>query len=103
MYKRQPETVAALSKHPNIVAVKEANGNISSAAQVAALCDIDIYSGNDDQIVPCLLYTSFVCIDDFPITSVKPPYPDSRLATYTDEQSIQTVSYTHLDVYKRQG
>ena len=49
-----PETVAALSKHPNIVAVKEANGNISSAAQVAALCDIDIYSGNDDQIVPLL-------------------------------------------------
>ena len=50
----KPETVAALSKHPNIVAVKEANGNISSAAQVAALCDIDIYSGNDDQIVPLL-------------------------------------------------
>lgn len=50
----KPETVAALSKHPNIVAVKEANGNISSAAQVAALCDIDIYSGNDDQIVPIL-------------------------------------------------
>ena len=50
----KPETVAALAKHPNIVAVKEANGNISSAAQVAALCDIDIYSGNDDQIVPLL-------------------------------------------------
>ena len=50
----KPETVAALSKHPNIVAVKEANGNISSAAQVAALCDIAIYSGNDDQIVPLL-------------------------------------------------
>lgn len=50
----KPETIAALSKHPNIVAVKEANGNISAAAQVAALCDIDIYSGNDDQIVPLL-------------------------------------------------
>ena len=36
------------------MAVKEANGNISAAAQVAALCDIDIYSGNDDQIVPLL-------------------------------------------------
>lgn len=50
----KPETIAALSKHPNIVAVKEANGNISAAAQVASLCDIDIYSGNDDQIVPLL-------------------------------------------------
>ena len=48
------EPVDALSQHPNIVAVKKANGNISSAAQVAALCDIDIYSGNDDQIVPLL-------------------------------------------------
>lgn len=50
----KPETIATLSKHPRIVAVKEANGNISAAAQVAALCDIDIYSGNDNQIVPLL-------------------------------------------------
>lgn len=50
----KPETIATLAQHPRIVAVKEANGNISSAAQVAALCDIDIYSGNDDQIVPLL-------------------------------------------------
>ncbi len=50
----KPATIAELYRHPNIVAVKEANGNISSAAQIAALCDIDIYSGNDDQIVPLL-------------------------------------------------
>lgn len=50
----KPATIAELAKHPRIVAVKEANGNISAAAQVAALCDIDIYSGNDDQIVPLL-------------------------------------------------
>lgn len=50
----KPATIAELYRHPNIVAVKEANGNISAAAQVAALCDIDIYSGNDDQIVPLL-------------------------------------------------
>lgn len=51
-----PETVAALAKHPNIVAIKEASGNISQIAKIAALCkdDIDIYSGNDDQIVPVL-------------------------------------------------
>lgn len=51
-----PETVAVLADHPRIVAIKEASGNISQIAQVAALCKdrIDIYSGNDDQIVPVL-------------------------------------------------
>ena len=51
-----PATCAVLADHPNIVAVKEASGNISQIAQVAALCGdrLDIYSGNDDQIVPVL-------------------------------------------------
>ena len=39
---------------PNVVGIKQANGDLSSVAQIAALCDIDIYSGNDDQIVPIL-------------------------------------------------
>ena len=40
----------------NIVAVKEASGNLSQVAEIAALCgpDFDIYSGNDDQILPVL-------------------------------------------------
>ena len=51
-----PTTVAALAEHPRIVAIKEASGNISQVAQIAALCGdkLDIYSGNDDQIVPIL-------------------------------------------------
>ena len=51
-----PETCAKLAKHPNIVAVKEASGNISQVAKIAQLCgdELDIYSGNDDQIVPVL-------------------------------------------------
>ena len=52
-----PETIAYLAKNvENIVAVKEASGNISQIAKVAQLCgdSIDIYSGNDDQIVPIL-------------------------------------------------
>ena len=50
----KPETYLELSKHPNIAAVKEANGDISSVAQTIALCGdaLDVYSGNDDQIVP---------------------------------------------------
>ncbi len=45
-----------LAKHPNIVATKEASGNISAIAQIAAELgdDLDIYSGNEDQIVPIL-------------------------------------------------
>lgn len=51
-----PATVAELAKHPMITGIKEASGNISQIAEVAALCgdDFDIYSGNDDQIVPIL-------------------------------------------------
>lgn len=51
-----PETLLELSKLDNIVAVKEASGNISQVAKVAALCgdNLDIYSGNDDQIIPVM-------------------------------------------------
>ncbi|MCR4594109.1 MAG: 4-hydroxy-tetrahydrodipicolinate synthase [Clostridiales bacterium] len=51
-----PETFKKLSEHKNIVAVKEASGNLSQIAQIAALCgdNLDIYSGNDDQIVPIM-------------------------------------------------
>ncbi len=52
----KPETYATLSLNPYIVGIKEANGDINSIAKTAALCgdNIDIYSGNDDQIVPIL-------------------------------------------------
>ena len=53
----QPETIAALVKNvKNIVGVKEASGNIAQIAKVKLLCgdDIDLYSGNDDQVVPIL-------------------------------------------------
>lgn len=51
-----PATCKELSKHPNIVAIKEASGNISQVAAIRHLCgdDLDVYSGNDDMIVPIL-------------------------------------------------
>lgn len=51
-----PKTVLELSKVKNIVAVKEASGNLSQIAEIASLIgpDFDIYSGNDDQILPIL-------------------------------------------------
>ena len=51
-----PKTVAELAEHPNIVGIKEASGNISQIAETISLVrgKIDVYSGNDDQIVPLL-------------------------------------------------
>ena len=51
-----PETCLELSKINNIVAIKEASGNISQVAKIASLCgdNLSIYSGNDDQIIPVL-------------------------------------------------
>lgn len=53
----QPKTLAQLVKNvDNIVGVKEASGNIGAVAQIMHLCDgnIDLYSGNDDQVVPLM-------------------------------------------------
>lgn len=52
----KPETCAVLCEHPNISAIKEAGGDISQVAKIAALTagKLDIYSGNDDQIVPVM-------------------------------------------------
>ena len=52
----KPETYKKLSEHPRIVATKEANGDLSSVVRTKKLCgdDLEIYSGNDDQIVPIL-------------------------------------------------
>ncbi len=50
----KPETVAELYKLPQINAIKQASNNLSETALLASLCDIPIYSGNDDLIVPTL-------------------------------------------------
>ncbi len=52
----EPATYLKLADHPNIAAIKEANGNLSKIVETVALLDgkLDVYSGNDDQIVPLL-------------------------------------------------
>lgn len=52
----EPETYVKLAEHENIVAVKEASGNISQIVDLMARTkgNLDLYSGNDDQIVPLL-------------------------------------------------
>ena len=52
----KPETYAELCKHENIAATKEASGNLSAIAEIRYLCgdSLDVYSGNDDQIIPIM-------------------------------------------------
>lgn len=52
----EPKTYAALAEHPNIVAFKEANGNLSKIVETVSLVGdkLAMYSGNDDQIVPLM-------------------------------------------------
>ena len=52
----KPETYLELSKHPNIVATKEASGDLSAICKTISLCgeDFGVYSGNDDQVVPLM-------------------------------------------------
>ncbi len=59
-----PKTVAALAEHPNINAIKAASGNISSIAEMFALCGdkINVYSGNDDQVIPIMSLGGKGCI-----------------------------------------
>lgn len=51
-----PETYAELAKHPNIVATKEANGNLAACARTISLCgdNLTVYSGEDNETLPIL-------------------------------------------------
>ena len=77
-----PETCLELSKIPNIVAIKEASGNLSQVAKIAHLCgdDLHIYSGNDDQVLPILSLGGLGVISV--LSNVKPEYTHNMVASY---------------------
>ncbi len=79
-----PKTVAQLADVENIVAIKEASGNISQVAEIAALCGdkIDIYSGNDDQIVPLLALGGKGVISV--LANVAPKYTHDLVKSFLD-------------------
>ena len=81
-----PETCLELSKVKNIVAIKEASGNISQIAQIASLCrdNLYIYSGNDDQIVPVLSLGGKGVISV--LSNVMPQYTHDLVRKYLDGQ-----------------
>lgn len=70
----KPVTALELSKFENIVAIKEASGDISQVAKIASLCgdNLNIYSGNDDQIVPILSIGGIGVISV--LSNIKPKY-----------------------------
>jgi 4-hydroxy-tetrahydrodipicolinate synthase len=57
-----PETVAKLAELPNIAGIKEASGDIAQVANIAARCDIPIYSGDDAMVLPVMSLGGAGCI-----------------------------------------
>ena len=86
----QPATLAELAKLPNVNAVKEASGNISQVADVAALCgeELNIYSGNDDQIVPVLSLGGKGVISV--LSNILPKETHDMVASYLDGDVVKS-------------
>ena len=106
-----PETVVKLCKDvENIVGVKEASGNISQIAHLAAIGQgvVDIYSGNDDQIVPILSLGGIGVISV--LSNVAPTQTHEICQKFFDGDvagsrqmqldAMDPVSYTHLRAHE---
>ena len=80
----EPKTCLALSKIENIVAIKEASGNLSQVAEIAHLCgdDLSIYSGNDDQVLPILSLGGIGVISV--LSNVMPEYTHTMVQKFLD-------------------
>lgn len=78
----KPETALELSKIENIVAIKEASGDLSQIAKLANLCgeNLNIYSGNDDQIIPILSIGGIGVISV--LSNIKPRYTHEMCYNY---------------------
>lgn len=87
----KPETALELSKIENIVAIKEASGDLSQIAKIANLCrdNLNIYSGNDDQIIPILSLGGIGVISV--LSNVRPKYThDMCYAFFNNENEKAT-------------
>lgn len=92
-----PETCKELSKIKNIVAIKEASGDISQVAKIASLCkdDLAIYSGNDDQIIPVLSLGGKGVISV--LSNIMPKYTHDMIKNYLNG-NIKQATKMQLDV-----
>ena len=94
-----PETYFELSKVNNIVATKEASGNISKILKIRSLCkdNLNIYSGNDDQIIPTL---SIGCLGVISVLSnIMPKYISKMIEKYFGGE-IQEASNMQIESSK---
>lgn len=91
-----PATCLELSKIQNIVAIKEASGNLSQVAEIANLCgeELAIYSGNDDQILPVLSLGGKGVISV--LSNVKPKYTHDMCQNFFDG-NIEKATKMQLD------
>jgi 4-hydroxy-tetrahydrodipicolinate synthase len=92
----KPETAYELSKIENIVAIKEASGDLSQVAQTANLCgkNLNIYSGNDDQILPILSIGGIGVISV--LSNVRPKYTHDLCYNYF-EGNTQKATKMQID------
>ena len=92
-----PSTYAALADHPMIGAIKEASGNLSKVAETAHLVGdkLDIYSGNDDQILPILSLGGAGVIS---VLSNPMPKETSRMCHAFFEGNIEEARKLQLDL-----
>lgn len=92
----EPKTCLELSKIENIVAIKEASGNLSQVAEIAHLCgdNLNIYSGNDDQIVPVLSLGGIGVISV--LSHVLPEYTHNMVQNFFDG-NIKKATKMQLD------
>ena len=93
-----PATCLELSKIPNVVAIKEASGNLSQVAEIAALCkdNLHIYSGNDDQILPVLSLGGMGVISV--LSNVYPKYTHDMVQNYFEGKTIYFAYNIESDV-----
>lgn len=91
-----PQTCKKLSEIENIVAIKEASGNLSQVAEIAYLCgeNLSIYSGNDDQILPILSLGGIGVISV--LSNVMPDYTHTMVQNFLDGK-INTATQMQLD------
>ena len=94
-----PSTCLELSKIENIVAIKEASGNLSQVAEIASLCrdNLNIYSGNDDQILPVLSVGGIGVISV--LSNIAPKYTHEMIEKY-ENGNIKDATKMQLDAIK---
>ncbi len=93
----EPETCFELSKHENIIAIKDAGGDISKTAKIASLCgdSLHIYSGNDDQIIPVMALGGIGVIS---VLSNILPYQTSKLCDLILKNNYEEARKLHFSL-----